>query len=165
MITATAVREGRGIFDSIRKFLRYLLSSNMGEVLTVFLGVVGAGLIGLTGQGSEVVLPLLATQSQLFNCFNARSETTSAFSHLFVNPWLWGAVALSALLQVAVVNLPFLRLAFGTVPLQWDQWLSCVAMGSTVLWYSELRKGLGRVWKRWSQAPIRGDEPLKVTAT
>ena len=42
-----AVREGRGIFDNIRKFLRYLLSSNMGEVLTVFLGVVLAGVIGL----------------------------------------------------------------------------------------------------------------------
>ena len=45
-----AVREGRGIFDNIRKFLRYLLSSNMGEVLTVFLGVVGAGVIGLTAR-------------------------------------------------------------------------------------------------------------------
>ena len=33
--------------------------------------------------------------AQLFNCFNARSETTSAFRHLFVNPWLWGAIALS----------------------------------------------------------------------
>ena len=44
-----AVREGRGIFDNIQKFLRYLLSSNMGEVLTVFLGVVFAGVIGLTG--------------------------------------------------------------------------------------------------------------------
>jgi Ca2+-transporting ATPase len=57
-----AVREGRGIFDNIRKFLRYLLSSNMGEVLTVFLGVVGAGVIGLTDSGGAVVLPLLATQ-------------------------------------------------------------------------------------------------------
>ena len=28
-----AVREGRSVFDNIRKFLRYLLSSNMGEVL------------------------------------------------------------------------------------------------------------------------------------
>ena len=43
-----AVREGRVIFDNIRKFLRYLLSSNMGEVLTVFLGVVLAGVIGLS---------------------------------------------------------------------------------------------------------------------
>ena len=57
-----AVREGRVIFDNIRKFLRYLLSSNMGEVLTVFLGVVFAGAIGLTGSGEAVVLPLLATQ-------------------------------------------------------------------------------------------------------
>ena len=57
-----AVREGRRIFDNIRKFLRYLLSSNLGEVLTVFLGVVGAGVIGLSGNGEAVVLPLLATQ-------------------------------------------------------------------------------------------------------
>jgi magnesium-transporting ATPase (P-type) len=228
-----AVREGRGIFDNIRKFLRYLLSSNMGEVITVFLGVVGAGVIGLTGtitgSAEAVVLPLLATQilwinlitdsgpalamgvdpstddvmarkprrlsertidarmwagviqiglvmavvtlltidiylpggliegtrdlatartagftvlvfAQLFNCFNARSETTSAFAHLFVNPWLWGAIALSVLLQVAVVNLEFLNLAFGTVPLEIDQWLLCAAMASVVLWFNELRK-------------------------
>ncbi|MDM0109594.1 HAD-IC family P-type ATPase [Variovorax sp. J22R24] len=57
-----AVREGRGIFDSIRKFLRYLLSSNLGEVLTVFLGVVGASVLGLVGPSGAVVVPLLATQ-------------------------------------------------------------------------------------------------------
>ena len=35
----SAVREGRRIFDNIGKFLRYLLSANTGEVLTVFLGI------------------------------------------------------------------------------------------------------------------------------
>jgi P-type Ca2+ transporter type 2C len=57
----TAVREGRGIFANIRSFLRYLLSSNAGEVLTMFLGVIGAGLIGLD-HGAGVHVPLLATQ-------------------------------------------------------------------------------------------------------
>lgn len=229
-----AVREGRGIFENIRKFLRYLLSSNMGEVLTVFLGVVGANIIGLKGTGgSELVLPLLATQilwinlitdsgpalamgidpetddvmarppraaderaidarmwrgviliglvmalatlltidlylpggliagsssldqartagftvlvfAQLFNCFNARSETTSAFRHLFSNRWLWGAVGLSVLLQVAVVNFRPLNMAFGTVPLSPEQWFVCIAIASSVLWFSELRKCVSR---------------------
>lgn len=32
--------------------------------------------------------------AQLFNCFNARSESAGAFHHLSVNPRLWGAGAL-----------------------------------------------------------------------
>ena len=201
-----AVQEGRGIFSNIRKFLRYLLSSNAGEVLTMLLGVVAAGAIGLRDLGGEVAVPLLATQilwinlltdtapalamgvdpppddvmsrrprrmtdrvidremqagvvfvgfvmaivtllaldidlpgglvegsgtlseartvafttlvlAQLFNCFNARSDRVSAFHHLFTNGLLWGAVALSLLLQVAVVYVPFLNDAFDTSPL------------------------------------------------
>jgi P-type Ca2+ transporter type 2C len=57
-----AIEEGRAIFSNIRKFLRYLLSSNIGEVMTMFFGVLYAKRIGLDAQGDGVVLPLVATQ-------------------------------------------------------------------------------------------------------
>ena len=57
-----AVQEGRAIFSNIRKFLRFLLSSNIGEVMTMFFGVLLAKVIGLHAEGTAVTLPLLATQ-------------------------------------------------------------------------------------------------------
>ncbi|MBU2560985.1 MAG: calcium-translocating P-type ATPase, SERCA-type [Nanoarchaeota archaeon] len=46
-----AVEEGRGIYDNIRKFVNYLLSCNVGEVLVIFIG----SLLGWP-------LPLIAVQ-------------------------------------------------------------------------------------------------------
>jgi Ca2+-transporting ATPase len=57
-----AIEEGRSIYANIQKFLRYMLATNLGEVLVMFFGVVLAGAIGLyAGKGEALVLPLLAT--------------------------------------------------------------------------------------------------------
>jgi magnesium-transporting ATPase (P-type) len=86
--------------------------------------------------------------AQLFNCFNARSDRTSAFHHLFTNPLLWGAIAISVVLQVAVVELGFLNNAFGTTPLDLGDWLLCVGLASVVLWATEAEKLLRRLRRR-----------------
>ena len=57
-----AIEEGRGIYDNIRKYLIYLLSSNAGELLTMFAGVMFAGLLGLVSAEPGLFLPLLAAQ-------------------------------------------------------------------------------------------------------
>jgi P-type Ca2+ transporter type 2C len=57
-----AIEEGRGIYDNIRKYLIYLLSSNAGELLTMFAGVMLAGMLGLTSAEPGLFLPLLAAQ-------------------------------------------------------------------------------------------------------
>lgn len=233
-----AIREGRGIFDNIRKFLRYLLSSNVGEVFTVFGGVVLAGFLGISHPDSVgVTVPLLATQllwinlltdaapalamgvdpmtedvmnrkprkltdrvidgamwgdivyigiimaivtlvgmdmhltgglftdrsvdamghdaqmveartmgftilvfAQLFNALCSRSHLQSAFVGMFSNKWLWGAIALSIVLQLFVIYVPWLNTAFGTTPLPAQAWLECIGLAAIVLIASEIRK-------------------------
>lgn len=56
-----AIEEGRSIFSNIRKFVAYLLSSNTGGMVTLFLGVLFSGWLGFRDQG-KLVLPLLVGQ-------------------------------------------------------------------------------------------------------
>ncbi|MEW6269474.1 MAG: cation-translocating P-type ATPase [Thermodesulfobacteriota bacterium] len=235
-----AVEEGRAIFANIRKFLRYLLGTNIGEVLTMFFGVLLGDALGLEVDDG-VALPVLATQllwinlvtdgapalalgvdpadpgimqmpprphgepvitprmwfgiafvgvtfaaatllmidaslpggliegsghlryaqtmafntlvfASLFAVVSVRSDEQSAFVGLFRNRWLWGAILLSLVLQIAVIHAPFLQEAFSTVPLTLGDWLRCVAVGSSVLWLRELSKLIARRTRRATKA-------------
>jgi Ca2+-transporting ATPase len=57
-----AVEAGRNIFENIRKFIRYLLSSNAGEVLTMFVAILISGILALESDTGAFFLPLLAVQ-------------------------------------------------------------------------------------------------------
>ncbi len=231
-----AVRRGRVIFANIAKFLRYLLSSNLGEVATVFFGVVLATPLGLADASAPgtIVLPLLATQilwinlvtdggpalamgvdpelddvmarpprrptdrildrsawariigtglvmgavtllsidvflpgglveggdslevartvgfttlvfAQLFNALNSRSTTTTAFRGLFSNRWLTASLVVAVVLQLAVVEVPFLQQAFGTSSLDVAHLAVAVALASVVLWVEEGAKLVRRI--------------------
>ena len=229
-----AIEEGRSIYANIQKFLRYLLSCNLGEVLAMFFGVVLAGPLGLIARAGEaLVLPLLATQIlwinlvtdsfpalavgvdpadprlmrraprdphagvitprmwygiavaaavmctgtllmldaglsgglfdgighveyartlafttlvlyEFFDVFCIRSDEQSALRGLFRNIWLWLAVALGLALQAAVIYVPSLQRAFGTVSLDAGDWLLCAAMASTIV----LAREAGKAWWR-----------------
>jgi len=82
--------------------------------------------------------------AQLFNVFNSRSDEHSAFRAMFQNHWLWSAIGLSLVLQVAVIYAPFLQQAFSTVALGARDWLRCTLVASSVLWMRELSKAVAR---------------------
>ena len=112
--------------------------------------VLDAGLPGgmIEGSGNMRYAQTMAFTTlvffSLFAVFSARSDRRSAFSGLFLNKWLWGAVLLSLLLQAAVVYVPFLQQAFSTVSLSAGDWLFCAAVASSLLWLRELSKMISR---------------------
>lgn len=57
-----AIEEGRSIYENIQKFIRFLFSTNMAEVLIVVLGALGAVLLGLRDEAGALLLPLTAVQ-------------------------------------------------------------------------------------------------------
>lgn len=104
------------------------------------------GLINGSGdlRGAQTMAFTTLMLFQLVNVFNARSDTTSAFTRLFTNWWLWAALGLSLALHVLVIYTPFLQQAFSTTGLSLRDWLLCVVVASSVLWMRELSKAVAR---------------------
>ncbi|RTG97707.1 cation-translocating P-type ATPase [Thermus scotoductus] len=57
-----AIEEGRSIYENIQKFIRFLFSTNLSEVLVVALGMVFAALLNLRDGAGHLLLPLTAVQ-------------------------------------------------------------------------------------------------------
>ena len=210
-----AVREGRRIFDNVRKFVRYAMTGNSGEIWTLFLApllglpipllpihllwinLVTDGLPGLalaaepaepgvmnrpprpagesvfagglwkhtlwvglligalclavqagalaTGAPAQTMVFTVLTLAQMAHVLAIRSETQSLFAQgLRSNLALTGAVALTAVLQMAVVYLPALQPVFRTEALSAAQLAVCLAAAATVFVAVELEKA----WRR-----------------
>lgn len=207
-----AVEEGRVIYDNIRKFIKYLLTTNSGEILVMVVGpflgmplpllplqilwinLVTDGLPALAlgveppernvmshpprnpsesilgrGLARHVVwvgcimaaLPLslgfvywreshpqwqtmvftTLTFAQMAHVMAIRSNRYSLFTiGLFSNRPLLGAVALTAVLQIAVIYIPFMQGFFKTLPLSASELFYCVAISSVVFIAVELEK-------------------------
>ncbi len=58
----SAVEEGRSIYNNIQKFIRFLFSTNVAEVLVIAVGAILAFILGLQDVDGRVLLPLLAVQ-------------------------------------------------------------------------------------------------------
>lgn len=70
--------------------------------------------------------------AQVFHAFDARSRNRSIFtSRLFTNAWLWGAVTICLVLQMAAVYLPLLQRVLHTVPPTMSEW--AVIVGCSLL--------------------------------
>lgn len=211
-----AIRAGRRIFDNIRKFIKDTMSSNSGEIWTLFLApliglpipllpihilwinLVTDGLPGLafTAEPAEpgimsrpprppdesifahgmwqhiiwvglfvggisiasqawalsqdmaywqTVVFTVLTLSQLFHSMAVRSEMSSLLSiGVLSNKPMLGAIALTVVLQLAVIYVPVFNGIFHTQPLPVSDLLLCLLLSSSVLFAVEIEKWLIR---------------------
>jgi Ca2+-transporting ATPase len=211
-----AVREGRILYENLRRFVKYLTSCNAGEIWVMLLGpllgmplpllpvqilwmnlvtdglpalalgikpgraesmrrpprppeerifnsemtrdVLSFGLfLGLVSLGFgythwlsdnpewQTLLFTTLTLSQMSLALSLRSDQESFFRLGWKsNPALLAAVALTFLLQMAVIYVPFLQGFFKTVPLSLETLTLCLALSAVVFWAVEIKKWWSR---------------------
>ena len=131
------------------RFLRILLSSAVMAAGTIAVLVWGPGPEPRLDQPTAAGTMAFATFVffQAFNLLNVRSDTRSVFSAAtFENRWTFIATGSVVVLLVLVVEMDALHGVFTTIDLTSWQWLTAFAIGSTILWVSEVVKA-GLRWR------------------
>jgi Ca2+-transporting ATPase len=78
---------------------------------------------------------------ELFQSFSCRSLTKPSFKvGIFANKYLLGAVALSVLLQIAILYIDFFQNVFKVSPLSLVDWVTILLVASTGFIYLEIHK-------------------------
>ena len=218
----TAVEEGRKIYDNLKKFILYVFSCNIGELITVFAAIIlniappltaililcvnlGTDVLPAIALGADKADPDIMEKSprnpkekilkrnfiahftylgiliggittayyfvllrmyngdtnaylkasssafallvliQMWNALNARSAKYSVFKIGFLkNKNLLGAILISVLIVLALIEIPTLQNLVGTTHLSTTEWLIIFALSSTIFIIEEFRK----LWTR-----------------
>jgi magnesium-transporting ATPase (P-type) len=86
------------------------------------------------------------TMFQWFNAWNCRSDTKSLVQlGLGTNRWLLAATVLILILQMCILNIPWLQGIFNTVPLSGHDWLLIIAVSLPIIFLEEIRKWIVRI--------------------
>ncbi len=119
---------------------------------TMAAGTLGILAWGLQSRTEKQALTLAFTTFvlfQIFNAFNARADSGSAFNrNFFQNRTLWLSLAGVVILQVVVVCWAPAQDIFDTTVLSLTDWLLMILVASTVLLLEELRKLFQRLLSR-----------------
>ena len=127
--------------------LRRLLNL-AGYGATMMVGTLGVLLWALQNRTEEQALTLAFTTFvlfQVFNVFNARADTGSAFNRTFFqNRILWLALTGVVGLQFLAVHWPIAQNLFHTTALSVTDWALAISVTSSILILEEARKRLDR---------------------
>jgi Ca2+-transporting ATPase len=83
---------------------------------------------------------------QFFNVFNARVENRTSFNRQFFgNRMLWSALLGVVVLQIIAVEWHPAQIVFSTTGLSTEDWLTAVAVASSILFLEESRKLIRRL--------------------
>lgn len=117
----TAIREGRGIYDNIRKVIEYLVAGNLGEILVVVVGLVMFPQLGVPLLAVQLLwinlltdgLPALALGVDPIDAGVMRRPLRPRGSRLLTGQRLLRMLIRGALIATALASLVAVRFGFG----------------------------------------------------